>query len=139
MTRFWTIIFPLLSPTAFFLLVVNVVYAFFDTFAIVDATTQGGPAGATQILVYKLWQDGFQGLDLGGSAAQSVVLMVDRHCADSGPVPLDRAQGAVLNPMIERRPFLDAFRHVAADRRHRAGDAAGLHRVSWRRRSHSTR
>lgn len=74
--RFWTIIFPLLSPTAFFLLVVNVVYAFFDTFAIVDATTQGGPAGATQILVYKLWQDGFQGLDLGGSAAQSVVLMV---------------------------------------------------------------
>ncbi len=74
--RFWTIIFPLLSPTAFFLLVVNVVYAFFDTFAIVDATTQGGPAGATEILVYKLWQDGFQGLDLGGSAAQSVVLMV---------------------------------------------------------------
>ena len=76
MRRFWTIVFPLLSPTAFFLLVVNVVYAFFDTFAIVDATTQGGPAGATEILVYKVYQDGFQGLDLGGSAAQSVVLMV---------------------------------------------------------------
>ena len=73
--RFWTIVFPLLSPTAFFLLVVNIVYAFFDTFAIVDATTQGGPAGATQILVFKVFQDGFQALDLGGSAAQSVVLM----------------------------------------------------------------
>lgn len=74
--RFWTIVFPLLSPTAFFLLVVNVIYAFFDTFAIVDATTQGGPARATQILVYKVYEDGFKGLDLGGSAAQSVVLMI---------------------------------------------------------------
>lgn len=74
--RFWTIVFPLLSPTAFFLLVVNMVYAFFDTFAIVDATTQGGPARATQILVFKIYQDGVQALDLGGSAAQSVVLMV---------------------------------------------------------------
>ena len=74
--RFWTIVFPLLSPTAFFLLVVNVVYAFFDTFAIVDSTTQGGPAQSTQILVFKIYQDGVQGLDLGGSAAQSVVLMV---------------------------------------------------------------
>ncbi|MDE2607698.1 MAG: sn-glycerol-3-phosphate ABC transporter permease UgpA [Burkholderiales bacterium] len=73
--RFWTIVFPLLSPTAFFLLVVNIVYAFFDTFAIVDATTQGGPAQSTQILVFKIYQDGVQGLDLGGSAAQSVVLM----------------------------------------------------------------
>ena len=73
--RFWTIVFPLLSPTAFFLLVVNVVYAFFDTFAIVDATTQGGPAQATQILVFKIYQDGVQALDLGGSAAQSVILM----------------------------------------------------------------
>ena len=76
MRRFWTIVFPLLSPTAFFLLVVNVVYAFFDTFAIVDATTQGGPAQATQTLVFKIYQDGVQALDLGGSAAQSVVLMV---------------------------------------------------------------
>jgi len=73
--RFWTIVFPLLSPTTFFLLVVNVVYAFFDTFAIIDATTQGGPAQATQILVFKVYQDGVQALDLGGSAAQSVVLM----------------------------------------------------------------
>ncbi|MEQ8333188.1 sn-glycerol-3-phosphate ABC transporter permease UgpA [Nisaea sp.] len=73
--RFWTIIFPLLSPTTFFLLVVNVVYAFFDTFGIIHATTEGGPAGATQILVYKLFSDGFIGLDLGGSAAQSVILM----------------------------------------------------------------
>lgn len=73
--RFWTIIFPLLSPTTFFLLVVNVVYAFFDTFGIIHAVTQGGPANATQILVYKVYADGFIGLDLGGSAAQSVILM----------------------------------------------------------------
>ncbi len=74
--RFWTIIFPLLSPTTFFLLVVNVVYAFFDTFAIIDAATGGGPGQATEILVYKVYKDGFKSLDLGGSAAQSVVLMV---------------------------------------------------------------
>jgi sn-glycerol 3-phosphate transport system permease protein len=74
--RFWTIIFPLLSPTTFFLLVVNVVYAFFDTFGIIHAVTSGGPAGATNILVYKVYADGFVGLDLGGSAAQSVVLML---------------------------------------------------------------
>ena len=75
MKRFWTIIFPLLSPTTFFLLVVNVVYAFFDTFGIIHATTDGGPAGATSILVYKVFSDGFVGLNLGSSAAQSVVLM----------------------------------------------------------------
>jgi sn-glycerol 3-phosphate transport system permease protein len=73
--RFWTIIFPLLSPTTFFLLVINVVYAMFDTFGIIDATTQGGPAGATTILVYKVYEDGFVGLNLGSSAAQSVILM----------------------------------------------------------------
>ena len=73
--RFWTIVFPLLSPTTFFLLVVNVVYAFFDTFGIIHAVTSGGPAGATNTLVYKVYSDGFVGLDLGGSAAQSVVLM----------------------------------------------------------------
>ncbi len=73
--RFWTIVFPLLSPTTFFLLVVNVVYAFFDTFGIIHAVTSGGPAGATNILVYKVYSDGFIGLDLGGSAAQSVILM----------------------------------------------------------------
>lgn len=74
--RFWTIQFPLLSPTSFFLLVINVVYAFFDTFGIVDAATKGGPGKDTAILVYKVYFDGFKALDLGGSAAQSVVLML---------------------------------------------------------------
>jgi sn-glycerol 3-phosphate transport system permease protein len=74
--RFWTIQFPLLSPTTFFLFVINVVYAFFDTFAIIDAATQGGPGKDTAILVYKVYYDGFKALDLGSSAAQSVVLMV---------------------------------------------------------------
>jgi sn-glycerol 3-phosphate transport system permease protein len=73
--RFWTIVFPLLSPTTFFLLVINMVYAFFDTFGIVDAATEGGPGKETSILVYKVYYDGFKALDLGGSAAQSVVLM----------------------------------------------------------------
>ncbi|MFQ5468393.1 MAG: sn-glycerol-3-phosphate ABC transporter permease UgpA [Kiloniellaceae bacterium] len=73
--RFWTIVMPLLSPTTFFLMVVNIVYSFFDTFGIIDAVTRGGPAKATEILVYKVYNDGFIGLDLGGSAAQSVVLM----------------------------------------------------------------
>ena len=73
--RFWTIVFPLLSPTTFFLLVINIVYAFFDTFGIVDATTQGGPGKDTAILVYKVYYDGFKALDMGGSAAQSTVLM----------------------------------------------------------------
>jgi sn-glycerol 3-phosphate transport system permease protein len=73
--RFVTIVFPLLSPTTFFLLVINVIYAFFDTFAIVDAATHGGPGKDTAILVYKVYYDGFKALDLGGSAAQSVVLM----------------------------------------------------------------
>jgi sn-glycerol 3-phosphate transport system permease protein len=74
--RFWTIIFPLLSPTTFFLLVINMVYAFFDTFGIIDAATEGGPGQDTAVLVYKLYYDGFKALDLGGSAAQSVVLML---------------------------------------------------------------
>jgi len=73
--RFWTIVFPLLAPTSFFLLVVNIVYAFFDTFGVIHNVTQGGPGKATEILVYKVWYDGIVGLDLGGSAAQSVVLM----------------------------------------------------------------
>ena len=73
--RFWTIVFPMLSPTTFFLLVINIVYAFFETFAIVDASTQGGPGRDTAILVYKVYYDGFKAMDLGGSAAQSVVLM----------------------------------------------------------------
>jgi len=74
--RFWNIQLPLLSPTTFFLLVINIVYAFFDTFGIIDAATQGGPGQSTSILVYKVYQDGFKALDLGGSAAQSVVLML---------------------------------------------------------------
>jgi len=74
--RFRTQILPLITPTTFFLLVINLVYAFFDTFGIIHAVTQGGPANATTILVYKVYNDGFIGLDLGGSAAQSVVLMV---------------------------------------------------------------
>ena len=73
--RFWNIQLPLLSPTTFFLLVINIVYAFFDTFAIVDAATNGGPGKDTAILVYKVYYDGFKALDMGGSAAQSVVLM----------------------------------------------------------------
>jgi sn-glycerol 3-phosphate transport system permease protein len=74
--RFWTIIFPLLSPTTFFLMVVNVIYAFFETFGIIHTVTQGGPAKATETLIYKVFNDGFIGLDLGGSAAQSVILMI---------------------------------------------------------------
>ncbi len=74
--RFWNIQLPLLSPTTFFLLVINIVYAFFDTFGIIDAATQGGPGQSTSILVYKVYQDGFKALDLGGSAAQSVILML---------------------------------------------------------------
>jgi len=73
--RFWSIQFPLLSPVTFFLFVINMVYAFFDTFAIVDAATEGGPGRDTAILVYKVYYDGFKALDLGSSAAQSVVLM----------------------------------------------------------------
>jgi sn-glycerol 3-phosphate transport system permease protein len=74
--RFWRIVFPLLSPTTFFLVVVNVVYAFFDTFGIVHAVTEGGPGQDTTILVYKVFKDGFIALDLGGSAAQSVILLL---------------------------------------------------------------
>lgn len=74
--RFWDIIFPLLSPTGFFLLVINIIYSFFGTFGVVDALTKGGPGQATNILVYKVYNDGFRGQDLGGSSAQSVILMI---------------------------------------------------------------
>jgi sn-glycerol 3-phosphate transport system permease protein len=74
--RFWTVQFPLLTPTTFFLLVINIIYVFIDTFAIVDAATSGGPGKDTSFLVYKVYFDGFKAMDLGGSAAQSVVLMV---------------------------------------------------------------
>lgn len=73
--RFWTVTFPLLSPTTFFLLIVNLVYAFFDTFALIHATTNGGPADATSVLVFRVYNTGFIGQDYGGSAAQSVILM----------------------------------------------------------------
>lgn len=74
-TRFRTIVFPLLSPTTFFLLVVNIVYAFFETFGVIHTITGGGPQQATTILVYKVYSDGFVGQDLGSSAAQSVILL----------------------------------------------------------------
>jgi sn-glycerol 3-phosphate transport system permease protein len=74
--RFWTITFPLLAPTTFFLVVINITYAFFETFGIIDTTTQGAPGGSTTTLVYKVFQDGFRGADIGGSSAQSVVLMI---------------------------------------------------------------
>ena len=76
MRRFWTVTFPLLSPTIFFLLVVNIVYAFFDTFGIIDTMTRGGPGTSTVTLVYKVYSDGLLGGNLGSSAAQSVILMV---------------------------------------------------------------
>lgn len=73
--RFWQIIFPLLSPTSFFLLIMNLIYAFFDTFGIIDVMTNGGPNNSTTTLVYKVYKDGFVGLDPGSSSAQSVMLM----------------------------------------------------------------
>jgi sn-glycerol 3-phosphate transport system permease protein len=76
MRRFWTVVFPLLSPTTFFLLTVNLVYAFFDTFGVIHALTQGGPAKATETLIYKVYVDGVENLNFGASAAQSVILMV---------------------------------------------------------------
>jgi len=76
MRRFWTVTFPLLSPTIFFLLVVNIVYAFFDTFGIIDTMTRGGPGTSTVTLVYKVYSDGLLGGNLGSSAAQSVILMI---------------------------------------------------------------
>ena len=74
--RFWSITFPLLAPTTFFLMVINITYAFFETFGIIDTTTRGSPGGATMTLVYKVYTDGFLGADLGGSSAQSVILMI---------------------------------------------------------------
>ncbi len=74
--RFWTISFPLLSPTVFFLLVMNLVYSFFETFGVIHAITEGGPNEATNIMVYKIYHDIYESIDLGGSAAQSVILMI---------------------------------------------------------------
>jgi sn-glycerol 3-phosphate transport system permease protein len=74
--RFWTIVFPLISPTSFFLLMVNMVYSFFDTFGVIHTLTGGGPGKATETLIYKVYSDGVLFLDLGGSSAQSVILMI---------------------------------------------------------------
>lgn len=74
--RFWQIIFPLISPTTFFLLIMNVIYAFFDTFGIIDILTHGGPGNTTTTVIYKIYQDGFINMDLGSAAAQSVILMI---------------------------------------------------------------
>ncbi len=74
--RFWQIIFPLLSPTSFFLLVMNLIYGFFETFGIIHVMTHGGPGNSTTNLIYKVYQDGFIGMDIGSSAAQSVLLML---------------------------------------------------------------
>lgn len=74
--RFWHIIFPLLSPTTFFLLLMNLIYGFFDTFGIIQVMTHGGPGNSTTNLIYKVYQDGFEGMDLGSSSAQSVMLMI---------------------------------------------------------------
>ena len=93
--RFWTIIFPLLAPTTFFLLVVNSVYALFDTFGIIHAVTGGGPGKATETLVYKVYNDGYNNLLLGSSSAQSVILMVIVITPDRVPVPLYRTAGAL--------------------------------------------
>ncbi len=118
MRRFWTIVFPLLSPTTFFLLVVNIVYAFFDTFGVIDATTQGGPAGATQILVYKVYHDGVK----SGRPRRLVGAVGDpddhRDRADGRAVPLHRAQGALLMAarMVENRPWLTFALARGADR-----------------------
>ena len=109
MRRFWTIMFPLLSPTTFFLLVVNIVYVFFDTFGIIDAVTGGGPAGATTTMVYKVYADGARrrprrlGGAIGGADG-------DRYRADCVPVPLCRAQGAI--PMVEHRPWNDIIAYA---------------------------
>jgi len=74
--RFWKVIFPLLSPTTFYLLVMNIIFSFFETFGIIHQVTQGGPGQATNIMVYKVYKDGYLGLDLGSSSAQSVILMI---------------------------------------------------------------
>ncbi|WP_242495696.1 ABC transporter permease subunit [Salinicola tamaricis] len=107
--RFFGITLPLLSPTAFFLLVMNSVYVLFETFATIDNTTLGGPGGATRTLVYKLYEDGFVGRDLGGSSAQSVLLMLAGRGTHLHPVPLSRTQGRLL--MRYRRPGLDGLTH----------------------------
>ena len=114
--RFRTIIFPLLSPTSFFLLVVNTIYTLFETFGIVHAVTQGGPSKATETLIYKVFNDGFIGLDFGGSSAQSVVLILHRHGPDLPPVPLRGTQGDLLGQgtriVVEKKGLGKAIGHA---------------------------
>jgi len=74
--RFWTVTFPLLMPTTFFLIIINITYAFFETLGIIDTTTIGAPSGETKTLVYKAYIDGFKGLDLGSAGAQSLIMMI---------------------------------------------------------------
>lgn len=74
--RFWQVIMPLLSPTSFFLLIMNLMYGFFDTFGIIQVMTQGGPGASTTNFIYKVYEDGFVGMDLGSASAQSVLLML---------------------------------------------------------------
>ena len=139
--RFVTIVFPLLSPTTFFLLVVNIVYAFFDTFGIIDAATGGGPAQATEILVYKVYNDGFKGLDLGGSSAQSVMLMAIVITLTVVQFRYRRAQGAVLiaASMIENRPWLTVRLAPGPDRSAWRSSRCRCTSRSSRRRSPPTR
>ena len=111
--RFWTIQFPLLSPTTFFLLVINVVYAFFDTFAIVDAATQGGPGKDTAIPSTRSTTTAFKAMDLGGSAAPVGGADGDRRRAHGGAVPLRREEGHYRGrPWFERRPLLTLLTHL---------------------------
>ncbi len=112
--RFFTITFPLLSPTTFFLMVVNIVYTMFETFGVIHATTQGGPSQATNILVYKVYNDGFLALKLGPLGGAIGGADGDRHRADGDPVPLRRAAGELLmdRAMIENRPVLTFLAHL---------------------------
>jgi ABC-type Fe3+ transport system permease subunit len=130
--RFWTIQFPLLSPTTFFLLVINVVYAFFETFGIIDASTQGGPGKDTSTLVYRVYYDGFKALDLGGSAAQSVVLMAIVIAAHRHPVPLRREEGELpmrRRAVVERRPGLSLVSHLVLALGVAVGRLSALHHL----------
>ena len=120
--RFWTIVFPLLAPTTFFLLVVNTVYAFFDTFGIIHAVTGGGPGKATETLVYKVYNDGFVNLQLGDLGGAVGHPDGHRHRAHRRPVPLRRAAGALWVRRADgREPPARAasIAHLGADPRHR--------------------
>ena len=133
MRRFWTIIFPLLSPTTFFLLVVNIVYAFFDTFGIIDAMTGGGPSKATETLVYKVYADGRLGGDLGGSAAQSVILMIIVIGLTAIQFRYVETQGELLMPSVMWKELTaEDLRAKAADEcdRRAAGGLDGAARAA---------